>query len=98
MLTTLSNVLGMNHKISQITPEMLQNLRDACYYRFVICQERNGAHFEHLLNNCKSFYNRRENTINNSIIPSNFIASLLLQYRLKEGQTSGKLTIPPYLW
>jgi hypothetical protein len=36
-------------KIRQITPEMLQNLRDACYYRFAICQETNGAHFEHLL-------------------------------------------------
>jgi hypothetical protein len=46
---TLSNVLGMSHKISQITPEMLQNLRNACYYRFIICQERNGAHFEQLL-------------------------------------------------
>jgi hypothetical protein len=37
------------HEIRQISPEMLQNVRDACYYRFAICQERNGAHFEHLL-------------------------------------------------
>jgi hypothetical protein len=36
-------------EISQITLEMLQNARDACYYRFAICQKRNGAHFEHLL-------------------------------------------------
>jgi hypothetical protein len=36
-------------EIRQITPEMLQNVRDICYYRFAICQERNGAHFEHLL-------------------------------------------------
>jgi hypothetical protein len=36
-------------EIRQITPEMLQNARDARYYRFEICQERNGAHFEHLL-------------------------------------------------
>jgi hypothetical protein len=37
------------HEIRQISPEMLQNVRDACYYPFAICQERNGAHFEHLL-------------------------------------------------
>jgi hypothetical protein len=36
-------------EIRQITPEMLQNVRHTCYYRFAICQERNGAHFEQLL-------------------------------------------------
>jgi hypothetical protein len=36
-------------EIRQNTPEMLQNVRDACYYRFAIRQERNGANFEHLL-------------------------------------------------
>jgi hypothetical protein len=44
-----SILVGFRHEIRQITPEMLQNVRDACYYRFAICQERNGAHFEHLL-------------------------------------------------
>jgi hypothetical protein len=39
----------IRHGIRQITPEMLRNVRDACYYRFAICQERNVAHFEHLL-------------------------------------------------
>jgi hypothetical protein len=36
----------VRHEIRQITAEMLQNVRDACYYRFAICQERNGAHFD----------------------------------------------------
>jgi hypothetical protein len=39
----------ISHEIMQMTPKMLQNVRDACYYRFAICQERNGVHFEHLL-------------------------------------------------
>jgi hypothetical protein len=39
----------IRHEIRQISPEMLQNVRHVCYYRFAICQERNGAHFEHLL-------------------------------------------------
>jgi hypothetical protein len=39
----------IEHEIRQITPEMLQNVSDECYYRFAICQERNDAHFEHLL-------------------------------------------------
>jgi hypothetical protein len=30
----------IKHEIRQITPEMLQNVRDACYYRFAISQER----------------------------------------------------------
>jgi hypothetical protein len=37
----------ISHEIRQITPEILQNVRDACYYRFAIFQERNGTHFEH---------------------------------------------------
>jgi hypothetical protein len=37
----------ISHEIRQITPEMLQNVRDACYYRFAIFQEKNGTHFEH---------------------------------------------------
>jgi hypothetical protein len=28
---------------------ILFSLRVACYYRFAICQDRNGVHFEHLL-------------------------------------------------
>jgi hypothetical protein len=39
----------IRHNIRQITPEMLHNVRDACYHRFAICQERNSTHFEHLL-------------------------------------------------
>jgi hypothetical protein len=39
----------IRHEIRQITSEMVENIRDACYYRFAICQERNGAHFKHLL-------------------------------------------------
>jgi hypothetical protein len=39
----------IRHEINQISLEMLQNVRGTCYYRFAICQERNGAHFEHLL-------------------------------------------------
>jgi hypothetical protein len=38
----------IRHEINQISLEMLQNVRGTCYYRFAICQERNGAHFEHL--------------------------------------------------
>jgi hypothetical protein len=30
----------IKHEIRQITPEILQNVRDACYYRFAISQER----------------------------------------------------------
>jgi hypothetical protein len=44
-----SILFSFRHEIRQITPEMLQNVRDACYYRFAICQQTNGAHFEHLL-------------------------------------------------
>jgi hypothetical protein len=40
---------GFRHEVRQITPEMLQNVRDAGYYRFAICQETNGGHFEHFL-------------------------------------------------
>lgn len=39
----------IRHEIRQITPEMLRNVRDAFYFRLALCQERNGAHFEHLL-------------------------------------------------
>jgi hypothetical protein len=39
----------IRHEIRQITPEMLQDVREASYYGFAICEERNGAHFEHLL-------------------------------------------------
>jgi hypothetical protein len=41
------SVLGM--KLRQIAPEVLQKVRNVCYYRFAICQERNCVHFEHLL-------------------------------------------------
>jgi hypothetical protein len=44
-----SILLGFSHKIRQIPPEMLQNVRHACYHRFAICQERNGTHFEHFV-------------------------------------------------
>jgi hypothetical protein len=40
---------GFRHDLRQITPEMLQNVRDAGYYRFAICQQTNGGHFEHFL-------------------------------------------------
>jgi hypothetical protein len=43
-----SILLGFRHEMRQITLEMLQNVRNACYYRFAIYQERNGVHFEHL--------------------------------------------------
>jgi hypothetical protein len=39
----------IRHEMRQIALEMLQNVRNACYYRFAMCQERNGVHFEHLL-------------------------------------------------
>jgi hypothetical protein len=39
----------LRHEIRQITPEMLKNVRDAGYYRFSICQQTNGGHFEHFL-------------------------------------------------
>jgi hypothetical protein len=44
-----SILFGFRHEIRQIIAEMLQNIRDAYYYRFAIYQERNGAYFEHLL-------------------------------------------------
>jgi hypothetical protein len=45
-VTKSSNIKQrIRYEISQIVPEMLQNVRDACYYRFAICQERKGAHF-----------------------------------------------------
>jgi hypothetical protein len=44
-----SILFGFRHEMRQITPEILQNVRDACYYRFAICQEKNGVNFEHLL-------------------------------------------------
>jgi hypothetical protein len=48
--------------------------------------------------NCKSFYNRTDNRLITTIIPSNFIAPFVVQGRLKEEQTSGKITAPIYLW
>jgi hypothetical protein len=45
-VTKSSNIKQrIRYEISQIVPEMLQNVRDACYYRFAICQKRKGAHF-----------------------------------------------------
>jgi hypothetical protein len=32
-----SILFGFRHEMGQIAPEMLQNVRNACYYRFAIC-------------------------------------------------------------
>jgi hypothetical protein len=45
----MDTVSFLANEIKKISPEMLQNVRGTCYYRFGIWQERNGAHFEHLL-------------------------------------------------
>jgi hypothetical protein len=43
------SLLKVLNILRQITPEMLQNVRDAGYHRFAICQQTNGGHFEHFL-------------------------------------------------
>jgi hypothetical protein len=52
-VTKLNNIKNLKqrirHEIRKITPEILKNVRDVCYHRFAICQETNGAHFEHFL-------------------------------------------------
>lgn len=39
----------IRNEIRQITPQVLQNVRNGVYHRLGYCQQQNGAHFEHLL-------------------------------------------------
>jgi hypothetical protein len=48
-LLRVFNTVRFRHEMRQIAQEMLQNVKNACYYQFPICQERNGVHFEYLL-------------------------------------------------
>lgn len=39
----------LRHEIRQITPQMLHNVKNGFYHRLGLCQDKNGAHFEHFL-------------------------------------------------
>lgn len=39
----------IRQEIRQISPEVLENVRNEFYYRLGLCQQVNGAHFEHLI-------------------------------------------------